>query len=193
MHIALSGVFSLIVTAAMVASAVAYRGRFRVYTVATLLVVIGFGAAASFATQGIEENLRQWAGGCERSNACAYFVWIVVLAVTMLRHRVDDFAENAARQEPERDSRPATAGHGSIHRLIRRPIGRLLSWCRSRGLCRFLTRAESVLGQRPSDGRQPSGGSSPVRPSTASRIRSACPVCRPYSSMRSHTSRRRLA
>ena len=34
------------------------------------------------------------------------------------------------------------------------------------------------------------GGSSPTRPSTASRSRSACPVCRPYSSMKS-TSRRR--
>ena len=37
------------------------------------------------------------------------------------------------------------------------------------------------------------GGSSPVRPSTASRSRSACPVCRPYSSSRSSRSRRRLA
>ena len=42
-------------------------------------------------------------------------------------------------------------------------------------------------------GRQPGGGSSPTSPSTASRIRSAWPVCRPYSSIRSQTSRRRLA
>ena len=42
-------------------------------------------------------------------------------------------------------------------------------------------------------GFQPGAGSSPVRPSTASLIRSACPVCLPYSSIMSHTSRRRLA
>ena len=34
-------------------------------------------------------------------------------------------------------------------------------------------------------GCQPAGGSSPTRPSTASRSRSAWPVCRPYSSIRS--------
>ena len=43
------------------------------------------------------------------------------------------------------------------------------------------------------DARHPAGGSSPTRPSTASRSRSACPVWRPYSSSRSQTSRRRLA
>ena len=42
-------------------------------------------------------------------------------------------------------------------------------------------------------GRQPGGGSSPTSPSTASRSRSAWPVCRPYSSTRSNSSRRRLA
>src|SRR6266700_523237 len=39
----------------------------------------------------------------------------------------------------------------------------------------------------------PAGGSSPASPSTASRSRSAWPVCRPYSSIRSQRSRRRLA
>src|SRR6266508_1681922 len=41
--------------------------------------------------------------------------------------------------------------------------------------------------------RHPAGGSSPTSPSTASRSRSACPVCRPYYSIRSQTSRRKLA
>ena len=42
-------------------------------------------------------------------------------------------------------------------------------------------------------GRQSAGGSSPARPSTASRSRSAWPVWRPYSSSRSNRRRRRLA
>ena len=70
----------------MVLVAVAYRGWFRLYTIATLLVIIGFGGASWFAIQGIEENRTPWAGGFERINAYAYFAWIVVLAVTMIRH-----------------------------------------------------------------------------------------------------------
>ncbi len=46
---------------------------------------------------------------------------------------------------------------------------------------------------RVAQGRHPGGGSSPVRPSTDSRIRSAWPVCRPYSSSVSRRRRRKLA
>jgi len=48
-------------------------------------VVIGFGAAASFAIQGIEQNMTPWAGAFERINAYAYFAWLVVLALTVMR------------------------------------------------------------------------------------------------------------
>ena len=85
MHIALSAVFSLLVFAALVLSAVAYPGWFRLYAIATLLVVAGFGAAASFAIQGIAQNVTPWAGGFERINAYTYFAWIVVLAVKTMR------------------------------------------------------------------------------------------------------------
>ena len=85
MHIVLSAVFSLFVFAALVLSAVAYPGWFRVYAVVTLVVVAGFGAAASFAIQGITENMTPWAGGFERINAYTYFAWIVVLAAKTIR------------------------------------------------------------------------------------------------------------
>ena len=104
MHIALSALFSLFVAVAIVASAVAYRGLFRAYASATLLVIIGFGAAASSAIQGIEENATPWAGGFERINAYAYFAWIVVLAATMLHHSHEPTSRTAppasARQLP---------------------------------------------------------------------------------------------
>ena len=48
-------------------------------------MVVGFGLAASFAIQGIEQNDTPWAGGFERINAYAYFAWLVVLAVTVMR------------------------------------------------------------------------------------------------------------
>jgi hypothetical protein len=85
MHQLFTGGFLLLVVPAIVAAAVAYRGWFRIYSIATLVVLMAFGAAASFAIGGIEENSTAWAGGFERVNAYAYLAWLVVLAVTVMR------------------------------------------------------------------------------------------------------------
>ncbi|HEX3206385.1 MAG TPA: DUF998 domain-containing protein [Propionibacteriaceae bacterium] len=84
MHATLSVVFGVLLIAAMALSAVAYPGWFRVYSLATIAVVIGFGMASSFAIQGIEQTDTPWAGGFERINAYAYFAWLIVLAVTVM-------------------------------------------------------------------------------------------------------------
>ena len=89
MHIILSMVFSLFVVVAIGLSAYAYRGWFRLYAIVTAMVVIGFGAASGFAIQGIEQNLTPWAGGFERINAYAYFLWIIVLAVAVMRRSLN--------------------------------------------------------------------------------------------------------
>jgi hypothetical membrane protein len=88
MHATLSVVFGVLLIAAMALSAVAYRGWFRVYSLVTIAVVVGFGMASSFAIQGIEQNDTPWAGGFERINAYATFAWLVVLAVTVMRREV---------------------------------------------------------------------------------------------------------
>ena len=85
MHIALTVVFTVLVGAAVVLSAVAFPGWFRVYAIATLVVLAGFGAAASFAMRGLDQNDTPGVGVFERLNAYAYFTWIVVLAVKMMR------------------------------------------------------------------------------------------------------------
>jgi hypothetical protein len=85
MHQLFTGLFLLLVVPAIVAAAVAYRGWFRIYSIATLVVLMAFGAAASFAIGGIEEDSTAWAGGFERVNAYAYLAWLVVLAVTVMR------------------------------------------------------------------------------------------------------------
>lgn len=85
MHIVLTSVFGLFVFAALIFSAVAYPGWFRWFAIATLLVIVGFGAASSFAMQGISRNETPWVGGFERINAYTYFAWIVVLAAVTLR------------------------------------------------------------------------------------------------------------
>nr|WP_225956676.1 DUF998 domain-containing protein [Amycolatopsis lexingtonensis] len=86
MHIALSGVFSVLVIAMVVLSAVAYPGWFRGYALTTAIVVAGFGIAAALAMRGLARNDTPWAGAFERINAYAYFAWLVVLAVVAARH-----------------------------------------------------------------------------------------------------------
>jgi hypothetical membrane protein len=88
MHIIMSAIFSVLLITAMALSAVAYRGWFRIYSLATIAVVVGFGMASSFAIRGIEQNDTPWAGGFERINAYATFAWLVVLAVTVMRREV---------------------------------------------------------------------------------------------------------
>jgi hypothetical protein len=87
MHITLSGVFSLLMVAMMILSAVAYPGWFRLYALATMVVVVGFGMASALAMRGIEQNDTPWAAGFERIDAYA-FAWLVVLAVMVIRHEL---------------------------------------------------------------------------------------------------------
>jgi hypothetical protein len=47
--------------------------------------MIGFGMASTIAIGGIEENHTPWTGGFERISAYAYFAWLVVLAMTVIR------------------------------------------------------------------------------------------------------------
>jgi hypothetical protein len=102
MHITLSAVFSLLVVAMMTLSAVAYPGWFRLYALATMVVVVGFGMASGLAMRGVEQNDTPWAGGFERINAYAYFAWLVVLAVMVIRH---EFGPSRTRGELD-GSRP---------------------------------------------------------------------------------------
>lgn len=53
--------------------------------IATIPVLVGFGAASSVAIQGIVQNSTPWAGAFERINAYAYFAWLIVLAVIVTR------------------------------------------------------------------------------------------------------------
>jgi hypothetical membrane protein len=97
MHIILSAAFSVLVIAVMALSAVAYRGWFRFYALATIAAVVGCGMAASFAIQGIEQNDTPRAGGFERINAYAYFAWLIALAVTVMRREAPETRSRGER------------------------------------------------------------------------------------------------
>jgi Protein of unknown function (DUF998) len=109
MHMVLSLVFSLIVSVAVALSAVASRGWFRLYSIVTLLVMIGFGGATSIAIRGIEENHTPWAGGFERINAYAYFAWLVVLAVTVMRRSLHHVTPEKGVTEVAQTREPSIA------------------------------------------------------------------------------------
>lgn len=86
----------------MALSAVACPG-FRLYAIATIPILVGFGAASSLAIQGIEQNLTPWAGAFERINAYTYFAWLIVLAVTV--HRSINRNGVALRSDERRSGR----------------------------------------------------------------------------------------
>lgn len=90
MHATLSMTWGVITFAAMILSAVAYRGWFRLYSIVTLLAMLGFGVASSIAIQGIEENNTPWAGAFERINAYALMAWLVAIAITVMRRSLTD-------------------------------------------------------------------------------------------------------
>jgi Protein of unknown function (DUF998) len=104
MHAMLSLTFSLIVFAAVVLSAVAFSGWFRLYAIATIPVLVGFGAASSVAIQGIAQNSTPWAGAFERINAYAYFAWLIVLAVIMTRRSVQRGRRHADMETEDQGS-----------------------------------------------------------------------------------------
>jgi hypothetical protein len=88
MHIALTIVLSLLFLLAMAFGAVAFGKRFRVYCVATILTLIAFGAMASMQAGALAANEpTPWQGVYERINVAAYLLWMVVLAVVLLRGR----------------------------------------------------------------------------------------------------------
>jgi len=66
--------------------AAAFGKRFRLYSIITLLVLLVFGILTAMDAPRVQENLpTPWAGLWERINIVAFYQWIVVLAVVLLR------------------------------------------------------------------------------------------------------------
>jgi hypothetical protein len=63
---------------------------FRLYSIVTLVAMIGFGMASGIAIRGIEQNDAPWAGAFERINAYVFMAWLVVLAVTVWTRKLDE-------------------------------------------------------------------------------------------------------
>ena len=81
LHIGATALQGIFIAAALVLGAFTRGPRFRLYTLATLLVVVVFGAwAGSLAAQ----EAALWLGLVERVNIYAWMLWVFVFAVSLL-------------------------------------------------------------------------------------------------------------
>jgi hypothetical protein len=102
-HLGLTMAFSVLIVAAVVASAVAFKGWFRLYAIATVVVMMVFAALTGPVMNGIANGLpTPWLGAFERVNAYTMFAWIVVLAIVLLRRTGIPLARQSPNETPDR-------------------------------------------------------------------------------------------
>ena len=88
MHIVLSAAISLCILLAVASSAAAFGRWFRVFAIATILIMLVAGAWTGFEARGVPTNApTPVLGLTERIDIGAYLLWTVVLAVVLLPRR----------------------------------------------------------------------------------------------------------
>lgn len=86
LHISLAIVTVLLMTTAIAFGAAAFGRSFRIYSIATILALLLFGLLTSLDAPKVEANLpTPWAGVWERINIGVFLLWVIVLAVLLLR------------------------------------------------------------------------------------------------------------
>jgi len=87
MHIVMTGVTVLLMTA-FIGFGAAARGKwFRIYSVLTIVLMYGFGALTGMLATRIDTGPTPWMGAFERIIVYAPMLWVLVLAVVLLRGR----------------------------------------------------------------------------------------------------------
>jgi len=95
MHIILAMVTVLLMLLAIGFAAAAFGKRFRRYSIATLVMLVAFGALTGWDAPRIAANLpTPWVGVWERINIGVFLLWIVVLALALLRPEVNQLRDN---------------------------------------------------------------------------------------------------
>lgn len=90
MHIILTNVEVLFILLIIGSGATAFGKRFRVYSMVTILVLVVFGALAGLDGPRVTANLpTPWVGITERISIFGFMLWVVVLAITLLRAKKD--------------------------------------------------------------------------------------------------------
>jgi len=88
LHLIEGGLEMIILLAAMGFAAMALSRRFRLYTIATVVLMVAFGAWSAMEIPQVEAGLpTSWVGVKERIYWYAYQLWFIGLALTLLRER----------------------------------------------------------------------------------------------------------
>ena len=86
MHVALGGVDAILFTSAAALGAMALGKRFRIYSIMTILLLLGFGASMSADSPRLAKNEpTPWIGIKERIAVFASMIWMAALGVALLR------------------------------------------------------------------------------------------------------------
>lgn len=86
MHIVFASVTTLLMLLAIGFGAAALGKRFRLYSIATIVLLLVFGALTGVDAPGVAANEpTPWIGVWERLQIGAYLLWVVVLAMALLR------------------------------------------------------------------------------------------------------------
>ena len=102
MHITLTVVLSVLFLLAMSFGAAAFGRRFRVYSIATILTLLIFGALTSVQAGALALNEpTPWQGVSERVNIAAYLLWMAVLAIMLLRSDLVPVLEDLVEGDTE--------------------------------------------------------------------------------------------
>ena len=86
LHVVLASVTVLLMLFAMSVATMAFGSRFRLYAIASLVVLVVFGALTFADAPRVQANLpTPWLGLWERIDAGVFLLWIVVLASVLWR------------------------------------------------------------------------------------------------------------
>lgn len=86
LHIVWTAINGVLTLLAMGFTAAALGGRFRVYSIATMIIVLAAGAVTSMDASQLKANLpTPWMGTWERVNIGAWLLWIAVLSAMLSR------------------------------------------------------------------------------------------------------------
>lgn len=84
MHIVLTIVDVIFIVLIIGFGAAAFGKRFRLYSIASIIILLVFGYLTNLDVPGIEANLpTPWAGLTERINIGIFLLWVVVLAIVL--------------------------------------------------------------------------------------------------------------
>jgi hypothetical protein len=84
MHSLFAGIQVILILATIVSGAIAYRDWFRFYSIGTILVLFAAGIV-SFWLASFNPTAPPWFGLIERINVYGYILWVLVLALVLIR------------------------------------------------------------------------------------------------------------